>query len=157
MRNGGRHIPTEATWFYRWSSSTRTGPLTSMDWSLEYQLCFQAWLQSGLLLLSSLVVVAVFSELVSPCGAAGVTSHSGGLHGTFDFTGEVRFAQCRQSHPDRSNLVSSMVCVNGDGSLDFDELEFGVSVVSSRLPSPPDRSNRVASRLACFLDLHSSL
>ena len=157
MRNGGRHIPTEATWFYRWSSSTRTGPLTSMDWSLEYQLCFQAWLQSGLLLLSSLVVVAVFSELVSPCGAAGVTSHSGGLHGTFDFTGEVRFAQCRQSHPDRSNLVSSMVYGSDAGTLDFDGLEFGVSVVSSSLASPLDRSDRGASLLACFLDRHSSL
>ena len=157
MRNGGRHIPTEATWFYRWSSSTRTGPLTSMDLSLEYQLCFQAWLQSGLLLLSSLVVVAVFSELVSPCGAAGVTSHSGGLHGTFDFTGEVRFAQWRASHPDRSNLVLPMVFVSGDGSLDFDGLEFRVSGVSSSLASPPDRSNRVASLLAFFLDRHSSL
>ena len=90
-------------------------------------------------------------------GLSGVTSHWSGRHGTFDFTGEVRFAQWRDSNPDRSNLVSSMVCVNGDGSLDFDELEFGVSVVSSRLPSPPDRSNRVASRLACFFDRHSSL
>ena len=91
------------------------------------------------------------------CGVARVTSHWSGRHGTFEFTGEVSFAKCWDSHPDRSNLVSSMVLVNGAGSLDFDGLEFGVLVLSSSLVSPRDRSNRVASRLACFLDLHSSV
>ena len=62
-----------------------------MDLSLEYQVCHQAWLHSGFLLRSSLVVAAVFSELVSACGVAGVTSHWSGRHGTFDFSGEVRF------------------------------------------------------------------
>ena len=88
---------------------------------------------------------------------SGVTSHWSGRHGTFDLTGEVRLVQRRESHPDRSNFVSPMVFVSGDGSLDFDGLEFGVSVASSSLASPPDRSNRVASLLACLLDRHSKL
>ena len=98
-----------------------------------------------------------FSELVSACGVAGVTSHSSGSDGTFDFSGDVRFAQWRDSHPDRSNLVLSMVDESDAGSLDFDGLEFGVSVANSSLASPPDGSNRVASSLARFLDRHSSL
>ena len=96
----------------------------------------------GFLLRSSLVVVAVFSELVSACGVAGVTLLWSGRDGTFDFSGEESFAQCRQSHPDRSNLVSSDA-----GPLDFDGLEFGVSVAKSSSVSSPDRSNRVASSI----------
>ena len=90
-------------------------------------------------------------------GLSGATSHWSRRHGTFDYSGEVRFAQWRESHSDRSNLVASMVFVKSGGSLDFDGLEFGVSVVSSSLASPPDGSNRVASLLACFFDRHSSL
>ena len=101
--------------------------------------------------------MAVLSELVSACGVAGVTSHGSGRDGTFDLTGEVSFSQWRESHPDRRNLVSSMVYGSDAGTLDFDGLEFGVSVVSSSLASPPDRSNRVASILACVLDCHSSV
>ena len=59
-------------------------------------------------------------------GVTGMTSDWSRRHGTFDFSGEVRFAQWRESHPDRSNLVASMVCVSGDGSLDIAGFEFGV-------------------------------
>ena len=156
MRNGGRHILTEATWFHRWSSSTRTGPFTLMDLSLEHQLCFQAWLQSGLLLLSSLVVVAVFSELVSACGVAGVTSHSSGSDGTFDFSGEVTFAQWRDSHPDRSNLVLSM-----DLSLEYQfRVQARLHLLTEATVSPPfwlaslivtRRCDRLFGARNCFL------
>ena len=69
-----------------------------MDLSLEYQFRIQARFHllteaTALLLRSSLVVVVVFSEIVMAFGFAGVTSHSSGRHGTFDFSGEVRFAQ----------------------------------------------------------------
>ena len=91
----------------------------------------------------------VFSELVSAFGVAGVTLHYGGRDGAFDFSGEVSFSQWRDSHPDRSNSVSSMVYGSDAGSWDFDGLEFGLSVAG--------RNNRGASCLACFLDRHSSL
>ena len=74
-----------------------------------------------------------------------VTLPWSGRDGTFDFSGEVSFAQCRQSHPHRSNLVSSMVHGSDAGFLDIDGLEFGVSVAKSSSVLSPDRSNRVAS------------
>ena len=69
--------------------------------------------------------MTVHLGVVTASGIAGVTSHWSGRHGTFDFTGEVRFAQCCLPYPDIGNLVLPMVCVSGDGSLDFDGLEFG--------------------------------
>ena len=50
-------------------------------------------------------------------------------------------------------MVLLIVCVEGDGSLDIDGLEFGASGVSSSLASPRDRSNRVVSILALFFVL----
>ena len=89
-------------------------------------------------------------------GFSGVTSDWSGRHGTFDFSGEVRFAQWRGSHSDRRNSVASMAFVNSGGSLDFGGLEFRVSVANSGLASLSGGSNRVASSMACFFDRHSS-
>ena len=113
MRSGGTPILTEATWFHDWSASTAPASWTSMDLSLGYQLRSEAWLH--------LLTEATAWPPVTP-----------------DFSGEVRFAQCRQSHPDRSNLVSSMVYGSDAGSLDFDGLEFGLTCWQKRprcLPS----------------------
>ena len=146
MRSDGTHILTGATWFHRWYAARATASWTSMDLSLEYQLRIQAWLHLPTEA-TALPPVWLSSSIVTrscdrPTGArecvfglSGVTSRWSGRHGTFDLTGEVRFAQWRESHSDRSDSVSPMVFVNGDGSLDIDGLEFGVSAVFSSLAS----------------------
>ena len=43
LRNAGRHLLTEATWFHRWWSAARKAFWTLVDFSFKYELRCQPW------------------------------------------------------------------------------------------------------------------